>query len=45
MNDTAKALILANIESYVDKMIAKGVIKSENRQQAIDGYKALAKLS
>jgi hypothetical protein len=45
MTDEGKEILLKNIETYVDKMIAEGHIPPEKRDEAIAGYKAQARIS
>lgn len=44
MNDAQKAIFIANIEAYVDKMIASGFMPLDQRQAAIDNYKKMARI-
>ena len=45
MNDASKAIIIANIEIFVDKMIASGSIPSDHRDAAIEEYKKMARVA
>lgn len=44
MSEQSKAIILASIESYVDKMISMGRLDLTQRDKAIADYKLQAKI-
>lgn len=42
MNEQAKAIVIANIEAYVDRIIASGMIPPEAREKTIAEFQKIA---